>query len=43
MSFLHYYVQKGFRLDYLTALSPVETLFLAASMEIETENGDGLV
>ena len=30
---LHYYLQKGFRPEYILGLSPLEKLFFFASME----------
>ena len=35
--FLHFYIQKGFKLDYLLALKPIEKVFFIASMECEQE------
>lgn len=37
MYFMHYYLQKGFRLDYLLNLSNQEKLFLSASMNLAFE------
>lgn len=35
--FLHYYLQKGFTLDYLLNLTTQEKLFLSASMKLAFE------
>ncbi len=37
MYFLHHYLQRGFRLDYLINLSYDERLLMAASMELYFE------
>ena len=37
MELIHYYLQKGFDWDRLSALSSSEKLFLRASMELELE------
>lgn len=40
---LHYYVQKGFSLEYLTNLKYSENLFLKISMEMEIERQNSIM
>lgn len=43
MFILHFYVQKGFTLDYLLNLSTVEKLFFKASLELELEKQEKML
>ncbi len=36
-AFLHYYLQKGFSLEYLLKLEPLEKIFMISSMSLEVE------